>query len=115
MELRFMLQVVMKTQFRDPDGCLNCLQNVTKPNTEKVFYALVDASESFDVCMIRRNNIITPEQKSFLMEVAAYPLSLAHQIRLFLRRQLKDKLPDLVSELPLPLCLRKYLIYEYNI
>ncbi|XP_044739520.1 putative ankyrin repeat protein RF_0381 isoform X1 [Chrysoperla carnea] len=113
--LRYGARVVMKTQFRDPDGCLNCLQNVTKPNTEKVFYALVDASESFDVCMIRRNNIITPEQKSFLMEVAAYPLSLAHQIRLFLRRQLKDKLPDLVSELPLPLCLRKYLIYEYNI
>lgn len=104
----------MKTQFRDPDGMLNCLHNIITPETDRVFLALADACESYDICMIKRNNTITPRQKAILMELASSPLSLAHQIRLYVRKMLREKLPDSVTELPLPPCLQKYLIYDYN-
>lgn len=102
----------MKTQFRDAHGILNSLQNLIKyPN---LFIALLEAAESFDLYMIRRSSLLSPEQKQILLQLASQPLPLRHQARLFLRRNLGNKLPARVQELPLPIILHKYLLYEIS-
>lgn len=50
--LKYGARVVIKTQFRDPHGILNSLQNTAdKPRLLKT---LLEAAESFDPCMIKR-------------------------------------------------------------
>ncbi|CAG9820526.1 unnamed protein product [Phaedon cochleariae] len=107
-------KVVMKTQFRDPDGMLNCLQNVIADNSESIFFLLLESCESFDPCMIRRNNVLSPEQKSALLELAKCPLPLKRQVRLFLRRLLGAEMIDAVDGFELPKCLAKYLLFDYR-
>lgn len=111
----FNFQVVMKTQFRDPDGILNSLHNVISANCDAIFFLLLEASESFDPCMIRRNNVVTPEQKTALLELARCPLSLRRQVRLFMRRKIKGRdLIDSVDGFELPERLGKYLLFDYS-
>ncbi|KRT80502.1 Ankyrin repeat-containing protein, partial [Oryctes borbonicus] len=86
--LKYGARVIMKTQFRDPDGILNSLQNVITSQSDSIFFLLVEACESFDLCMIRRNNVITAEQKTALLELASTPLPLRRQVRLLLRKHL---------------------------
>lgn len=64
--LRYGTRVVMKTQFRDPDGLLNYLGNVS----EAIFRALIEAADEFDPCMIRRNIHLTEQQKRIMLEKA---------------------------------------------
>jgi hypothetical protein len=102
----------MKTQFRDPHGILNSLQNLSK--YPSLFITLVEAAESFDLCMIRRSSLLSEEQKQLLLESSTQPLSLRHQVRLFLHRYLGKKLPHVVEQLPLPVILHRYLMYEFS-
>lgn len=113
--IKYGARVVMKTQFRDPDGILNSLHNVIEDRAKSIFYLLLEASESFDICMIRRNNVITPEQKATLLKLAQYPLSLRKQVRLCLRKLLSGKkLIESVDSFELPKVLEKYLLFDYN-
>lgn len=112
--LKYGSRVIMKTQFRDPDGVLNSLQNVIAANCNGIFFLLLEACESFDTCMIRRNNVMTPEQKEVLLELAKYPLSLRRQVRLYLRKLLGRKLLTNIDQLELPKCLAKYLLFDYS-
>nr|XP_022899741.1 ankyrin-3-like isoform X2 [Onthophagus taurus] len=111
--LKYGARVVMKTQFRDPDGILNSLQNVMNSPTKSIFRLLVEATESFDVCMIRRSSILTQEQKDLLVNLARTPLSLRRQIRLYLRKKFGRKLVDGIDSFDLPKCLNKYLLFDY--
>lgn len=104
----------MKTQFRDPDGMLNCLHNVISANSASIFFLLLEACESFDPCMIRRNNVVTAEQKTAILELAKYPLSLRRQVRLYMRKLLGSKLLTSVEDFGLPRCLGKYLLFDYS-
>lgn len=65
--LRYGARVVMKTQFRDPDGLLNYLGNVP----EGIFSALIETAEEFDPGMIRRNVHLTEDQKRLLLAKAS--------------------------------------------
>lgn len=65
--LRYGARVVIKTQFRDPDGLLNYLGNLS----DGIFRAVIDTAEEFDPCMIRRNVHLTDEQKRLLLEKAS--------------------------------------------
>lgn len=113
--LRYGARVVMKTQFRDPDGMLNSLHNLDSNPDGAVFFLLMEASESFDPCMIRRNNILSPEQKAAILELASCPLTLRRQMRLYLRRRLHSaNLPQLVEKLDVPVSLNKYLLFDYS-
>lgn len=102
----------MKTQFRDPDGMLNCLHNVV--SNDAIFFLLLEACESFDPCMIRRNQIVSPKQKTKLLELAKYPLTLKNQIRLYLRKLMGSKLLHSASGFDIPHCLKKYLLFDYS-
>lgn len=108
--LRYGARVVMKTQFRDPDGLLNCLANVSQPLLQK----LIDCAEEFDPCMIRRNNYLTEEQKEMLLAKSAKPLSLKALCRSNFRRMLGRSLPESVPDLLVPVTLRKYLLCEVS-
>lgn len=112
MLLRYGAKVVMKTQFRDPHGILNSLHNLSR--SPSVFVNLVRAAESFDLCMIRRSSTLTQEQKNVLMEYSRQPLSLRHQARLFIRRFLGKKGPNIIPELPIPIVLHEYLLYYFS-
>ncbi|XP_050292816.1 ankyrin-3-like isoform X2 [Anthonomus grandis grandis] len=112
MLIRYGSRVVMKTQFRDPDGMLNCLQNVV--SDDQIFLLLLESCESFDPCMIRRNQVVTPKQKTALLELAKYPLNLKKQIRLYLRRIMGVKLFHCANGFELPTCLKKYLLFDYS-
>ena len=65
-------RVVIKTQFRDPDGILNCLSNL--PADSPVFNHIIESAEEFDPCMIRRTQHITERQRSMIMAKATSPL-----------------------------------------
>ncbi|KAJ8917330.1 hypothetical protein NQ315_002352 [Exocentrus adspersus] len=112
--LQYGARVVMKTQFRDPDGMLNCLHNVISDNCDSIFFLLLEACESFDPCMIRRNNVIAPDQKTALLELAKYPLSLKRQVRLYLRKLMGATLMHAVHGFEMPRCLEKYLLFNYS-
>lgn len=129
--LRHGARVIMKTQFRNPDGCLNSLQNLgtnhleegrpITPNDEACFFLLLEAAESFDPCMIKRNNILGPERKSMILELASTPLTLRRQVRVFIRRLLSDSgaksfgpMDKRVELLDIPNCLHKYLLFDYS-
>lgn len=112
--LLYFLQVIMKTQFRDSDGILNSLHNVIADNCYAIFFLLLEASEAFDACMIRRNNLMNEKQKNALLELAKYPLTLKKQVRLNMRRWLKGKLFYAVEDFCLPKSLSKYLVFDYS-
>ncbi|KAG6454649.1 hypothetical protein O3G_MSEX008817 [Manduca sexta] len=112
MLLRYGARVIMKTQFRDPDGILNHLQNVTSAEYIHIFYQLLEAAEAFDLCMIKRNNIVTATQKQNLIERAKNPISLLPQVRIYLRRYFGPSLPDIVHTLEIPKTLHQYLLFE---
>lgn len=105
----------MKTQYRDPLGVLNSLQNIS--SNPEIFNLLLEASESFDLCMIRRNQFLSESQKHRLMTLATQPLSLLHQCRLAVRRlltlhhQMGSAVAVQIFELPRTLQL--YLNYDY--
>lgn len=104
----------MKTQFRDPDGILNHLQNVVTEETEHIFYLLLDATESFDLCMIKRNHTLNSMQKQALIDRAKTPLSLLSQARLYLRRRYGSQLVSMIHKLEIPTTLHHYLFFEYS-
>ncbi|PZC71541.1 hypothetical protein B5X24_HaOG213170 [Helicoverpa armigera] len=106
------VQVIMKTQFRDPDGILNHLQNVTSEEYQHIFYLLLEAAEAFDLCMIKRNNSVTAVQKETLIQCAKTPISLLAQTRIFLRRYFKTTLVDVVQDIELPKILHQYLLFN---
>lgn len=100
----------MKTQYRDPHGILNSLQNLD--SYPKLLRTLLEAAEGFDLCMIRRSSYLTQNQKLILLDLATKPLSLLHQCRLFFRRHFGSKLIKVVHEFIIPVTLHKYLLYE---
>ncbi|XP_014216553.1 uncharacterized protein LOC106645248 isoform X2 [Copidosoma floridanum] len=109
--LKYGARVVIKTQFRDPHGILNSLQNAAdKP---RLLAALLDAAESFDPCMIRRSSSLTDAQKALVMEAARTPLPLMHQARLIVRKMCGTRLTKIVTSLQLPHCLHRYLLYDF--
>ncbi|XP_013175725.1 PREDICTED: ankyrin repeat domain-containing protein 29-like [Papilio xuthus] len=110
--LRYGARVIMKTQFRDPDGILNHLQNITSEQYEHIFYLLLEAAESFDLCMIKRNSTLTAEQKQTLIERAKNPISLLAQTRIYLRKYFGTDLVDIVKTLEIPAILHQYLLFE---
>ncbi|XP_049883859.1 ankyrin repeat domain-containing protein 50-like [Pectinophora gossypiella] len=112
MLLRYGARVIMKTQFRDPDGILNHLQNVTSPEYEHIFYKLLEAAEAFDLCMIKRNSTITSKQKEVLIERAKTPITLLAQARIFFRKFFRTSLIDIAQKLEIPKTLHQYLLFE---
>lgn len=109
--LKYGARVVIKTQFRDPHGILNSLQNMAdKP---RLLRALLEAAESFDPCMIRRSSSLTDAQKALVMQAARTPLPLTHQARLIVRRLCGTRLPKIVRKLQLPQSLHRYLLYDF--
>lgn len=103
-------RVVMKTQFRDPDGLLNCLTNLTSDSP--VFKHLIESAEEFDPCMIRRTQHLTIKQRSQLLKIATTPLTLQSITRAFFRRRFGRQLPEIVPQLDTPKMLHRYLLYE---
>lgn len=114
-ELKLLLKhgarVIMKTQFRDPDGLLNCLSNLDAESP--VFLNLLEATEEFDPCMIKRNSHITHRMKQLMLEKALSPLSLKSQCRIFFKRMLRKNLPSTVPSLEIPRMLHRYLLHEH--
>lgn len=126
--IRYGARVIMKTQFRDPDGMLNCLQNLSSAeelaaaaaaaegSNEMIFHLLCEASESFDPCMIRRCAHLTHEQRRRLLHLAAEPLTLRSQVRLQLRRHKhlisSTCLTNMADDAILPRSLVHYLAFD---
>lgn len=102
----------MKSQFRDPDGMLNCLHNAV--SNDAIFFMLTEACESFDPCMIRRNQVVSEQQKATLLDLAKYPLTLKKQIRLFMRKLMGARLLHSADEFDIPKTLKKYLLFDYS-
>lgn len=115
-ELKLMLKygarVSMRTQFRDPDGLLNCLSNT--PYYTRVFETLTGAAECFDIAMIRRNIHLSEGQRKRLLDKAKTPMPLKALVRSFYRSQFGRTLPESVPCLFIPQTLRSYLLYEHN-
>lgn len=101
----------MKTQYRDPLGVLNSLQNISR--NPEIFDLLLEASESFDICMIRRNQFLSEDHKNRLLARASEPLSLLHQCRLAIRKFLVTSPSLTIQVLELPYTLQLYLNYDY--
>uniref|UniRef100_A0A182SZ53 ANK_REP_REGION domain-containing protein n=1 Tax=Anopheles maculatus TaxID=74869 RepID=A0A182SZ53_9DIPT len=98
--LRYGARVILKTQYRDPDGLLNCLSNLH--HESDAFRIILDAAEEFDPCMIRRNQQLTDEQRDLLGERASVPRKLKSQIRAHYRRLFGRNLCEFVPPLFIP-------------
>lgn len=110
--LKYGARVSMRTQYRDPDGLLNCLSKT--PYYTKVFDELLDAAENFDIAMIKRNIHLSDGQRKKLLLKAKQPLSLKCLVRCHFRRLYGRALPENVPCLFIPQTLRSYLLYEVN-
>lgn len=105
-------QVILKTQFRDPDGLLNCLSNMD-PQSDS-FRIVLEAAEEFDPCMIRRNQQLNDEQRQQLLDRATTPVPLKSRVRAHYRRLFGRQLPEFVPSLFIPRELQSYLLYEHS-
>ncbi|CAK1546492.1 unnamed protein product [Leptosia nina] len=105
-------RVIMKTQFRDPDGILNHLQNAALEENQHIYYLLLNAAESFDLCMIKRTHLLSPMQKEALIKRAKTPISLLAQVRITLRKFFGTSLVKVVKQLEVPPILHRYLLFE---
>lgn len=110
--LKYGARVCMQTQFRDPDGLLNCLRNI--PFYSRVFDALLETAESFDIAMIKRNLHLTDGQRKRLLKKAKEPIPLKSLTRTFFRKWFNRELPEKVPCLFIPQTLRSYLLCERN-
>ncbi|XP_031632129.1 ankyrin-1-like isoform X2 [Contarinia nasturtii] len=105
-------RVCMRTQFRDPDGLLNCLRNV--PSYSRVFEILLETAENFDIAMIKRNLHLTDIQRKKLIQKAKTPIPLKHALRTHFRLAFGRTIPEKVPLLFIPETLRSYLLCEHN-
>lgn len=110
--LKYGARVSLRTQYRDPDGLLNCLG--TTPTYSRVFEHLMGAAECFDIAMIKRNVHLTDTQRRKLLERARHPISLKSLTRSYFRQLLGRSLPENVPLLFIPQTLRDYLLYDHN-
>lgn len=110
--LKYGARVSMRTQFRDPDGLLNCLRNT--PSYTRVFETLLETAESFDVAMIKRNLHLTDHQRKKLLKKAKTPIPLKSIARNCFRSLFGRTLPEKVPLLFIPLELRSYLLCEHH-
>lgn len=110
--LKYGTRVCMRTQFRDPDGLLNCLRTI--PYYSRVFEALLETAESFDLAMIKRNLHLTDGQRKKLLQKAKSPVPLKALARTFIRQLFGSTLPEKVPCLFIPQTLRSYLLCERN-
>ncbi|XP_065173145.1 ankyrin-3-like isoform X2 [Atheta coriaria] len=110
--LQYGARVVIKTQFRDPDGLLNCLHNVISTAQRPIFDMLLESAECFDIFQIRRSNILTFDQKDRLLNLATTPLPLTHLVRLHLRRTLGKRMMTAVDQMELPRSLQEFLRFK---
>lgn len=108
--LKYGARVCLRTQFRDPDGILNCLRNV--PSYSRVFEILLETTDCFDIAMIKRNLHLSDVQRRKLLQRAKTPISLKAQVRNFFRSTLGRSLPEKVPCLFIPDTLRSYLLCE---
>lgn len=108
--LKYGARVCMRTQFRDPDGLLNCLRNI--PSYTRVFEVLLETAECFDIAMIKRNLHLTDHQRRKLLAKAKTPISLKSIARNYFRSLFGRTLPEKVPNLFIPLELRSYLLCE---
>lgn len=107
--LRYGARVIIRTQFKDPDGILNYLNDVTSD----LFQFLINSAEEFDLCMIRRNIYLSNEKKEILMVKASNPLTLKAICRAKFRKILGRNLCDCVSNFVIPKILKRYLVYDF--
>lgn len=110
--LKYGARVCMRTQFRDPDGLLNCLGKT--PYYSTVFDALIEAAENFDIAMIKRNIHLSDGQRKKLLHKAKQPLPLKSLLRSHFREMYGRLLPENVPCLFIPQTLKRYLLYEHN-
>lgn len=110
--LKYGARVCLRTQFRDPDGLLNCLGKT--PYYSTVFDALLEAAENFDIAMIKRNIHLSDGQRKKLLLKAKQPLQLKALARSHFRRLFGRGLPEDVPCLFIPQTLKRYLLYEHN-
>ncbi|XP_055599641.1 ankyrin-1-like isoform X1 [Uranotaenia lowii] len=110
--MRYGARVILKTQFRDPDGLLNFVSNMD-PKSDS-FRILLEAAEEFDPCMIRRNALLKPEQRKLLLQRATSPMTLKSRLRAHFRRIFGRNLPVFVPSLFIPQELKSYLLYEHS-
>lgn len=110
--LKYGARVCLRTQFRDPDGLLNCLSKT--PYYSSVFDALLEAAENFDIAMIKRNIHLTDGQRKKLLHKAKQPLPLKALARSHFRLLFGRYLPENVPSLLIPQTLKRYLLYENN-
>ncbi|XP_058448391.1 putative ankyrin repeat protein RF_0381 isoform X2 [Malaya genurostris] len=111
--LRYGARVILKTQFRDSDGLLNCLNNMD-PKSQS-FRIILESAEEFDPCMIRRNRDLGDYQRKFLLERATTPVPLKSRVRAHFRRMFGRNLPEFVPSLFIPRELQSYLLYEHSL
>lgn len=110
--LKYGARVCLRTQFRDPDGLLNCLRNT--PSYSRVFEVLLETAECFDIAMIKRNLHLSDHQRKKLLQKAKTPIPLKSMVRTFFRSLFGRTLPEKVPLLFMPVELKSYLLCEHH-
>ena len=101
--------MVLKSQHRDPLGMLSILPALSKHR--EMFLSVMEAAQSFDYILIKRLRI-APDLREYCMQIASNPPPLTQICRLYLRQYLRRNFDHKVSEMEIPVILKKYLLFE---
>ncbi|KAG8187139.1 hypothetical protein JTE90_004883 [Oedothorax gibbosus] len=112
--LRYGAKIVLQGHRQHPLGILQTLHHLDARTSEDVLELVAEAAESFSVQLIDSSRLMSTRHKLVLLKRAMAPHSLKHCARLALRNILGwgPILVAAIQELPVPIELRKYLLFD---
>lgn len=95
---------------RDPHGILSLVKKYAQK--EDMFRLFVESAFYFDIDGIKKNEMLAPEVKQYLVTLGSAPRDLKQLIRMSLQRLLGTCFPRKVQLLPMPPFLKAYLLFN---
>ncbi|GBO31457.1 hypothetical protein AVEN_141755-1, partial [Araneus ventricosus] len=112
--LKYGAKVVLLGQRQHELGILQTLHNIDARNSGDVLELIAEAAEAFCISLIDNSVLMSPRHKLVLLRKALAPFTLKHSSRICIRNVLGwgPKFVDAVHGLPIPQCLKHYLLFE---
>ncbi|GFV33957.1 putative ankyrin repeat protein RF_0381 [Trichonephila clavipes] len=112
--LKYGARIVLVGHRQHELGILPSLHHIDARNSGDVLELIASAAESFCISLIDNSVLMSQRHKLVLLQKALVPFTLKHASRIALRKTLGwgPKLITAVNDLPIPVVLRHYLLFE---
>ncbi|XP_054708988.1 ankyrin repeat and SOCS box protein 10-like [Uloborus diversus] len=112
--LKYGAKIILLGQRQHPLGIFQSLHHIDCRDSADVLELVASAAEAFCIGLIERSVLLSNRHKLVLLQKALTPMTLKHISRTCIRNILcwGPKLINVVKELPLPVVLKQYLLFE---